>query len=302
MKLASVLALSASATAHTVFTTLYVDGTSQGDGTAVRMRRDPSKASAPMHPDVPAIACGYDGELANPRVASVDDGATLTFEFRSWANDPSKGAIDPRHVGPCSIYLKKVDSAVANNTAAGDGWFKIWEEGYDEDEKTWCTSKLGGNGVAGPYNGTLSVALPVSLAGGYYLARPELLALHAAPDGDPQFYTGCAQIFVDSAGDKVPRTTVSIPGHVAMSDPSVTFNIYKTPLALPYSMPGPAVAELVSSGGANGATCGGSASAAPTQTEGLEPEGCILTNAGFCATESPDYSDEKGCWDVSCCP
>jgi hypothetical protein len=283
------LSLSAAASAHTIFTTLYVDGVSQGDGTGIRMRRDPEEvASAPIRPDDDAIACGYNGDVGNPRVIPVGDGATLSFEFRSWGNDASKGAIDTGHKGPCSIYLKKVDSAAADDNATGDGWFKLWEEGYDADEETWCTSKLGNGKTAGPYNQSLSVTLPKGLQGGYYLARPELLALHAAVDGDPQFYTGCAQIFLESDGDKVPKETVKMPGHVSMDDASVTFNIYEKPMALPYSIPGPAVAELVT--GEAGIT---------EQTEGLEPEGCIMANAGWCGFETKEYTDVEGCWEVS---
>ena len=34
--------------AHTTFTNFYVDGANQGDGVAVRMNKDPSKATFPI--------------------------------------------------------------------------------------------------------------------------------------------------------------------------------------------------------------------------------------------------------------
>jgi hypothetical protein len=77
--------------------------------------------------------------------------------------------------------MKKVESAIGDS-AAGDGWFKIWDDGYDEAQKTWCTNKLI------DAKGLMTVQLPQGLVGGYYLIRPEILALHNADKGDPQFY------------------------------------------------------------------------------------------------------------------
>jgi hypothetical protein len=47
------------ATAHTVFTTLFVDDVSQGDGTCVRMPHDPATATDPVN-DLTSedMACG----------------------------------------------------------------------------------------------------------------------------------------------------------------------------------------------------------------------------------------------------
>lgn len=101
----------------------------------------------------------------------------MTFQYRELPEDPSEGALDPSHVGPCAVYLKKVDNAVYDG-AAGDGWFKIWDQGYDNN---WCTINMINDG------GLLTVTLPPGLEGGYYLVRPELLALHNANKGDPQY-------------------------------------------------------------------------------------------------------------------
>jgi hypothetical protein len=182
------------------------------------------------------------------------------------------------------MYLKKVDSAI-EDVGHGDGWFKLMDDGYEKATDEWCTDKLIDN------NGLLSVVLPKGLKGGYYLARPEILALHAANSGDPQFYTGCAQIFLESSGDLVPEETVSIPGYVKAGEDSVSFDIYNTDNAL-YTVPGPAVAKLSSSSSAAGAD----SQAQTSQTEGQRPEGCICENANWCGTEVSSYSDETGCW------
>jgi Auxiliary Activity family 9 (formerly GH61) len=169
------------------------------------------------------------------RVCPAKAGSTLTFEFREHVEDPTRQALDPGHPGPCSVWMKKVDSAIASNNAAGDGWFKIWEEGYDEAAGKWCTNKMIDN------NGHISVNVPSDIEGGYYLVRPELLALHAAVNNppDPQFYVGCAQIYLDSAGTAKPAT-INIPeNYVNMDTPGVKFNVYNKPMALPYPLFGP---------------------------------------------------------------
>lgn len=215
------------------------------------------------------------------RVAPVKDGALLTFEIREYADDASKGAIDRGHYGPCAVYLKKVSSAV-NDEAAGDGWFKLFDHGYDASTKRWCTDEIIDN------NGHLSINLPKGLEGGYYLARPEILALHNAANRDPQFYTGCAQIFLESSGNLGPESTVSIPGYVNYDEPSTSWNIYEKSNDN-YPVPGPKVAKLVAKSGSAGV-------ASSSQSEGLKPEGCIAENGNWCGKEVPSYSSQTGCW------
>ncbi|USP76032.1 lytic polysaccharide monooxygenase [Curvularia clavata] len=269
------------ALAHTVFSDFYVDGMPQGDGVAIRMNPSGDHVSAPIGSlDSTDMACNVQGTKGLSRTQSVKDGALLTFEIRSWPDDPSKERLDRGHKGPCAVYLKKVDDA-STDKGAGDGWFKIFDHGYDSSTKRWCSDEIIDN------NGLLSVNLPKGLLGGDYLARPEILALHAANDRDPQFYTGCAQIFVESTGNLVPESTVSIPGYVKYDEPSTSFDIYNKD-ASTYVMPGPKIAKLTSSGAKKSST--------PVQTKGLKPEGCIMENGNWCAKEVASYTDEKGCW------
>ncbi|CAE7201319.1 hypothetical protein PTNB73_05924 [Pyrenophora teres f. teres] len=272
------------ALAHTVFTDFFVDGMPQGDGVAMRMNPNIAKASSPIPSlDSDDMACNVGGTKGVSRVQSVPDGALLTFEIRSWASNPSKERLDRGHKGPCAVYLKKVDNAVTD-TAAGDGWFKIFDHGYNSATDRWCTDEIIDN------NGLLSVNLPKGLKGGDYLARPEILALHAAKDGDPQAYAGCAQIFLQSSGNLVPESTVSIPGIMKYNTPPTDFDIYNTP-ASKYQIPGPPVAKLRSALGQNKAKA-----TALVQTAGLKPADCIMENANWCGKEVPDYSTEKACW------
>ena len=182
--------------------------------------------------------------------------------------------------------MKKVESAIANNTASGNGWFKIWDEDYDNSAGKWCTEKLIDN------NGHLSVEIPSDLASGYYLVRPELLALQQADKtpADPQFYVGCAQVFLASEGSSTPANTVSIPGYVNMSNPAMTFNIYDQPMKLPYPIFGPPVYTSTSKRGLE--------LRSDQQMEGLKPANCVLENDNWCGIELADYSGETACWNV----
>lgn len=215
----------------------------------------------------------------------------MTVEFRSWPDGSRPGSVDISHKGPCAVYMKKVSDSSASNNAAGPGWFKIFNEDYDTTTNQWCTEKLI------PNNGHLTVALPTDLAPGYYLVRTELLALHQADKipADPQFYVGCAQVFLHGSGNAIPQNTVSIPGYVSMqaNTAALTFHIWDGHLALPFPTIGPAV---YTSSGKRDITN----RAIPTQqSKGLMPANCILQNANWCGVEVPSYSDQAGCWAVS---
>jgi hypothetical protein len=178
--------------------------------------------------------------------------------------------------------MKKVDSAIQDN-AAGDGWFKIWELGYDESTHKWCTTKVIENG------GFVTVDIPKGLEGGNYLVRSELMSLHQVPRANqPQYYIGCAQIFLESTGNLKPTVTGPIPGTNHLGDASNSMNIYE-PLKLPYSPPGPPVTSFKA----------GPGTSQKQQTEGAKPSNCILeSGSNFCGVEAPDYNTASGCWAV----
>lgn len=274
--------------AHTAFTNFFVGTEPMGDGTCVRMSNDLSKATDPIRPVTSQdMACGVNGHKGVARICPADSGSDLTFNFRDWPDGSQPGSLDKSHVGPCSVYMKKVDNSAADDNAAGPGWFKIFEEDYDNTTAQWCTSKIMAN------NGKLPVKLPTDLAAGYYLVRPELLALHQADKtpADPQFYVGCAQIFLQSSGSSVPKDTVSIPGYVNMQDPAMTFDIWTAPKQLSFPQFGPPTYQS-----------GSSKRSIETrttqlkQTFGLKPANCIMENDNWCGLTLPSYSDEKGCW------
>ncbi|KAK5998705.1 putative endo-beta-1,4-glucanase D [Cladobotryum mycophilum] len=285
MKFVSILGLASMASAHTSFTTLFINGKNQGDGTCVRMPHDGDTATFPVQPITGNdMACGRDGNEAVKYVCPAEKASTLTFEFRLWPDAQHPGSIDPGHLGPCAVYLKKMDD-ILTDQAKGPGWFKIWEDGYNKETDKWCVDHLVEN------NGLLSVTLPKNLPTGYYLVRPEILALHFARHGDPQFYVGCAQIFVQSdiSGPlEVPdEYLATIPGYVNADTPGLTYNIYRNNLP-PYPIPGPKV-FMPKVGPKN-------AKSKAVQEEGKIPSDCILKNGNWCAKALAPYSGEDPCW------
>ncbi|KAF1808885.1 hypothetical protein P152DRAFT_206996 [Eremomyces bilateralis CBS 781.70] len=252
----------------------------------MRMSNILKEANFPVSPTSEDVACNVNGKNGVSRTAPVKDGDTLSFECRSnmpdVTNTGGDGPIAVGHYGPCAIYAKKVDSAIEDQ-GVGPGWFKLWEDGYDESSGKWCNERFIESG------GLLSVTLPQGLQGGDYLFRPEILALHNANQGDPQFFTGCAQVHLESTGNLVAKDTVSIPGWVSTSDPGVAYDLYKYPsMDLPYPIPGPPIVELVPGDS--------TASTSSVQTTGLLPSDCILENNNWCGKEVPTYNTQDGCW------
>ncbi|PNP41633.1 hypothetical protein TGAMA5MH_06417 [Trichoderma gamsii] len=287
------LGFAALANAHTTFTTLYVDRKSQGDGTCVRMPYDGETATFPIQSVTSEdMACGRNGTEPVPFVCPTKKGSLLTFEFRLWPDAQQPGSIDSGHLGPCAVYLKRVDNMLTDS-ASGDGWFKIWEDGYSSETQKWCVDTLVEN------NGLLSVNLPQGLPSGYYLVRPEILALHwAVHRNDPQYYLGCAQIFLDSDVNgalKVPKEHLAtIPGYVDLDTPGLKFDIYQDDIP-DYPIPGPEVFTPDKSHS--------SANSDPrlepmVQTVGLIPPDCLLKSANWCGKALAPYSDSTSCWEA----
>ena len=196
------------------------------------------------------------------------------------------------------MYMKKVTDSAASNNAAGPGWFKIMEDGYDSNAGLWCTEKLI------QANGLLAAQIPSTLAPGYYLMRPELLALHQADKHppDPQFYVGCAQVFVSSNGNSQPddKDTVSIPGYVNMDTPAMTYDIWTVPLKLPFPDFGPPLYNGSSSSTTKrDLESRDTAAVQNIQTVGLKPANCVMQNGNWCGFVPPSYNDQTTCYTLS---
>ncbi|KAE9371285.1 carbohydrate-binding module family 18 protein [Stipitochalara longipes BDJ] len=281
MKTQFFLALSAlqAVMANTLFTDLIITDVDQGPGACIRMPQYTTNSTAPVTDlTSPNIACGYNGTFGVSRVCKVEQGGVLSFKFQQYPDNSRAGVLNSNQKGPCSVYMKYVDSAIGD-AGAGNGWFKIYEEGYDKNSSQWCTDTLIQD------NGLLSVTVPTELAGGYYLVRPELMTLQQG-DGTPSFYIGCAQIFLDSGAATLPKDVVSIPGYIQAGDSTLQFDISAP--ELPYTVPGPKV--YVSN-----ISLTIQHPSLPFQNAGMLPSNAVLTNANWFGLELSPYSTAEGC-------
>ncbi|KAI0434600.1 glycosyl hydrolase family 61-domain-containing protein [Xylaria sp. FL1042] len=203
--------LAGTAQSHVVFSTLFINGVSQGDGKCLRTSFTVDKITSPITDlESPDLACGI--RKAFFRVPSL--GKRIAARYYRCPKDPT-----------------------------GPGWFKLYDYGYDEESHTWAIQKLIAN------DGIVSVKIPKEMPKGQYLIRPEILALHNLAAGPTQFYTGCTQILVDGSSSKplnIPQDKlVSIPGYIKPSDPAVNFNSHPDAVKkFPYILGGPKVYEF----------------------------------------------------------
>ncbi|KAJ8107402.1 hypothetical protein ONZ43_g6743 [Nemania bipapillata] len=247
MKFLPILGLVASLTsttqAHGVFSTLFINNISQGDGKCLRTSFAADNISSPITDiDSPEMACGIAGQTPAPDTCAIKAGAKLSFEFRLWASGSLPETGNNSHLGPMAIYAKQMGDA-SSVDPAGSGWFKLWEYGYDEMSGTWATEKLMAN------DGIVSVQIPSAIPTGKYLIRPEIIDLHNLEASPAQFYIGCAQVSIIEGSSKPLRVPtddmVSIPGHIKASDPGVHFNSHPSAIkTFPYILSGPRVYEF----------------------------------------------------------
>jgi len=232
---------------HSYFSSISIDGVSHTEGDCIR----PHPGSEYDYPisalDRPTgltsndMTCGWlpaASRSAN-RKCAVNPGSTIVLQWHyemGLASDTF--IIDPSHKGPCIVYMAKSD------TGAGNVWFKIFEDGYNQATKQWCVDKLRANG------GKFTVNIPTDISSGNYLFRAELIALH---EGDQLYgaqpYVGCAELTVGGSGTSNP-SGVAIPGVYSANDAGIHFDIY-TGRNPAYPIPGPA---LYVSGSGSGST------------------------------------------------
>lgn len=246
------------------------------------------------------MACGVMGNQAVNRTCSLNASDKVSLLHRSWADGAQPGSIDPSHKGSTAIYMKKMADATSTDPwsteAAGDGWFKIAYTGFDDAASEWGTEEMIAN------KGLLEVQIPADIASGYYLVRSEALALQNVVNEhvNPQFYVGCAQVFVQGTGTVEPTSTVAIPGYVSTTDSAMSYNIYKnTPPTVPFQEFGPQVHVASSSGSASSSDTSTSSSAV-----GACPSDTVLQVANQCLTEIESWSDDTAgalpkCWAAS---
>ncbi|KAI0260244.1 glycoside hydrolase family 61 protein I [Gloeopeniophorella convolvens] len=235
--LASFLALTASASAHTIFQEVYVNGVDQGHINGIRVPTYDGPITDVTSNDV--ICNGGINPYQQPVstvIISTPAGAQVTAEWHHTlaGADPSDSAdpIDPSHKGPVLVYLAKVPNALQTDVT-GLSWFKIYEDGLTPSDQSWGVDRLIAN------KGKVTFTIPSCIAAGQYLMRVEIIALHAASSyPGAQLYMECAQLSITGGGSASPAT-VSFPGAYTGTDPGIKINIYQQLSS--YTIPGPSV-------------------------------------------------------------
>ncbi|KAJ2523410.1 hypothetical protein GGI11_001469 [Coemansia sp. RSA 2049] len=155
-------------------------------------------------------------------------GSNISLQWSHYNNDFSS-PISQSHTGPVIVYMAPLES-----NGAGNVWFKIYEEGWDNSTEQWSTDKLIAN------KGKRDVTIPADLKAGDYLLRSEIIALHGARRvGGAQFFPNCVQLTVTGSGSSVP-SGVAIPGAYGERDPGILYARSRTDNS-GYVIPGPPV-------------------------------------------------------------
>ncbi|EMD39566.1 glycoside hydrolase family 61 protein [Gelatoporia subvermispora B] len=224
--LALLSALVSSASAHTIFQEMYVNGVDEGHEVAIRVPTYDGPITDVTSNDL--ICNGGINPYQQPvsqAIIQVPAGAQVTAEWHHTlaGADPSDPAdpIDPSHKGPILAYLAKVDNATQTDVT-GLNWFKIYEDGLTVSTQQWAVDRLIAN------KGLVSFDIPSCIEAGQYLMRVEIIALHAASTyPGAQFYMECAQLEITGGGSTQPAT-VPFPGTYESTDPGITIDIYQT--------------------------------------------------------------------------
>ncbi|KAF2228083.1 glycoside hydrolase, partial [Elsinoe ampelina] len=227
--------LAATATAHTTFQALWVDGVAQGKMTTSNIRHnwaDPESNYPLKDVTAPEIACNKWGSTPASKKVTVKAGAKVTAEWHHEPTQKSGDADEPialSHKGPIMAYLGKVDDA-STASPTGVKWFKIFEDTKDSSGK-WAVERF--------YNakGMIDFSIPSCVANGDYFLRVEIIGLHEADRaGGAQLYPECAQISITGGGSANPAT-VSFPGAYIQDGVGLSYNLYSG--NAPYTAPGP---------------------------------------------------------------
>ncbi|KAH6659210.1 glycosyl hydrolase family 61-domain-containing protein [Truncatella angustata] len=247
----------ASISAHTIFVQLESGGTTNPVGYGIAV---PSYDGPITDVTTDALACngGPNPTTPSDKIIDVTAGSTVTATWRHTLTSGADDVMDASHLGPTLAYLKKVDNATSGS-GVGNGWFKIYEDGYTSG--VWGTSKVINNA------GKQAIPIPSCIADGQYLLRAEMIALHAASSAQgAQLYMECAQINVSGGKATVSPTTYSIPGIYTATDPGLLINIYSMTSSSTYDIPGPDAFTCSASGGSSTTTAAASTTKASSST------------------------------------
>ncbi|KFH49022.1 Polysaccharide monooxygenase Cel61a-like protein [Hapsidospora chrysogenum ATCC 11550] len=253
-------ALAAQVAAHGYLQSITLDGvTYEGYNYWNMENRDPNHIgwshttqNEGPEPDLssPDFACRSGSEPAQS-YGTVKAGGEATFVWTS--DDTDRNPEGWAHTGPIATYIARCpddDCTSADKTALQ--WVKIQEEsvveGTANDKGTWATDVLRQTG------GAYSATIPENLAAGKYVIRSELMALHRAHLGEPEFYMQCSNIEVTGSGtdDLSGAGGVTASNLYSTSDDIFSFNLYNQNGETTWQVPGPPLYTGAAKSPANG--------------------------------------------------
>ncbi|BGO98430.1 Glycoside hydrolase family 61 protein [Rhodotorula toruloides ATCC 204091] len=216
--LAALAAAAHSVAAHTIVTSVWVNGKDTADagvGVGSSYMRTPSSNSPVKDLSSPNMACNDRGTTPVSGFLKVAPGDVIEPE---WWHSGARGEdpIATSHVGPLESWISPYDA----NTK-GDVWVQISSEAYDKDSSQWAVEKMIAN------KGRNKVVVPKDIAPGKYIVQFNLYGMHEAQSvGGGQWYPNCAQVEVTGSGSTKLPSGVAIPGFYTGSTPGVVWDIY----------------------------------------------------------------------------
>jgi len=171
---------------------------------------------------------GIVGSKPAPLFATVAAGDQMHLNWTTWPDS---------HVGPMITYMARAPSDITKwSPGTSAVWFKVAQAGKNSDG-TWASVQ----GLTAT-NSIYTFTVPKTLKAGQYIVRHEIIALHAAYTyPGAQFYPSCIQVQVTGSGTALPTSLVSFPGAYTATTPGIVYDVYQTPNATAYPIPGPAV-------------------------------------------------------------
>lgn len=128
--------------------------------------------------------------------------------------------IPSSHHGPNTAWLAPVQNAESAEADSSIGFFKILEDGFDMETKTWGVDNMIAN------NDWTYFDASGCIAPGDYILCVELLTLHSAYDLiGAQLYISCVNITVSGDGNFEPDETQNFPGAYVQDGPAIYADI-----------------------------------------------------------------------------
>jgi lytic cellulose monooxygenase (C1-hydroxylating) len=234
----------------------------------------------------PNFACRSGGTSAS-NSGTIAAGGTVGMFWTSDDKNINPDGWAESHRGPIMTYIAPCGGDCSSIDASSLKWTKIAESGVVSGQAntqgTWATDVMRSNG------GVASATIPSNIAAGNYVLRNEIIALHKAHEGEPEFYPQCANIEVTGSGsDDLANSGVLASQLYSTADSQIFgFSVYDNRESN-WVVPGP---PLYSGAGSISGAAGGSNSTGSTGSTG--------TSGGSTGTDSssPPTSSTSGATD-----